>query len=99
MGDRGYGINGRKENMRKRTYTKAERKRKAKWHKQYNHRHDYTTYETANKKFTWTEMYLIWNKRLKGGRILTDVEIAKILQRSLQSVQLKRHKMRVSGGI
>lgn len=81
--------------MRERVYTKAERKRKAKWHKQYNHEHDYTTHETANKKYTWTEMYLIWNKRLKGGRILTDVEIAKILQRSLQSVQLKRHKMKM----
>jgi hypothetical protein len=76
-----------------RIYTKAERKRKTKWHKAYNHRHDYTTHETNRKKFTWTEMYLIWTKRLRGGRILTDPEIARILNRSLQSVQLKRHKM------
>jgi hypothetical protein len=38
-------------------------------------------------------MYLIWNKRLQGGRILTDIEIAKFLKRSLQAIQLKRHKM------
>jgi len=32
---------------------------------------------------------------LTGGRILTDVEIAKLLNRSLQAIQLKRHKMSV----
>jgi len=85
--------------MRQRIYTKAEIKRKQRWHKIYNQDHNYATEETAGKKFSWTEMYLIWNKRLTGGRILTDVEIAKLLKRSLQSVQLKRHKMKMSGGI
>jgi hypothetical protein len=77
-----------------RIYTKAERKRHIRWHKQYNQEHNYSTSETRGKEFTWTEMYLIWNKQLKGGRILTDVEIAKLLKRSLQSIQLKRHKMK-----
>jgi len=76
-----------------RSYTKVERKRKQRWHKQYNQEHVYTTKETRGKEYTWAEMYLIFNKRLKGGRILTDVEIAKLLHRSLQGIQLKRHKM------
>lgn len=76
-----------------RIYTQAERKRKTKWHKKYNHRHDYSTEETRGKKYTWSEMYIIHNKRLQGGRILTDVEIAKLLKRSLQGIQLKAHKM------
>lgn len=76
-----------------RIYTKVERKRKQRWHKQYNQEHDYATKETRGKKYMWSEMYLIWNKRMRGGRILTDVEIAKILNRSLQAIQLKRYKM------
>lgn len=81
--------------MRQRTYTKSERKRKTRWHKGYNQKHQYATEETKGKKYTWAEMYLIWNKRVQGGRILTDVEIAKFLNRSLQSIQLKRHKMKI----
>ena len=80
-----------------RVYTKAERKKKMRWHKGYNQMHKYATKETHGKKFSWTEMYLIWNKRLKGGRILIDVEIAKLLSRSLQAIQLKRHKMKMEG--
>jgi len=78
-----------------RTYSKLKKKRHVRWHKMYNQEHDYATRETHGKRFTWSEMYLICNKRLTGGRILTDVEIAKLLQRSLQSVQLKRHKMKI----
>ena len=80
-----------------RQYTKRQRKYKLRWHKGYNRLHKYGIKETEGKKYTWAEMYLIWNKRLKGGRILTDIEIAKILQRSLQAVQLKRHKMKMKG--
>ena len=84
--------------MGQRIYSQSERKRKTRWHKTHNHKHNYATEETHRRKFTWTEMYLIWNKRLKGGRVLIDTEIANILQRSLQSVQLKRHKMKMGGG-
>jgi hypothetical protein len=83
--------------MRQRIYTKAQRRYKMRWHKGYNQLHKYATKETEGKKYTWGEMYLIWNKRMKGGRILTDIEIAKLLQRSLQAIQLKRHKMNVEG--
>lgn len=62
--------------------------------KEYNRKHQYSTDETRGKKFTWSEIYLIWNKKLQGGKILTDVKIAKLLNRSLQSIQLKRHKMK-----
>ena len=83
--------------MTYRIYAQVERKRKTKWHKGYNRLHTYATKETKGTKYTWSEMYLIWNKRLKGGRILTDIEIAKILKRSLQAIQLKRHKMKYFG--
>lgn len=79
--------------MKKRIYTKAERKRKTKWHKEHNKANDYSTQATHNTRYTREEMYLILNKRIQGGRILTDVEIAKFLKRSLQAIQLKRHKM------
>lgn len=65
--------------------------------KEYNKKHQYATDETRGKKFTWSEMYLIWNKKLQGGSILTDVRIAKLLKRSLQSIQLKRYKMKYEG--
>ena len=84
---------GRMSNMR--VYSEKERKRKTKWHQEYNRVHVYATKETNGRKYTWSDMYLIWNKRLTGGRILTDIEIAKILQRSLQGIQLKRYKMKV----
>jgi len=80
-----------------RTYSKQKKARHVRWHKGYNQLHKYATKETEGKKYTWAEMYIIWNKRIKGGRILTDVEIAKLLQRSLQAIQLKRHKMNVEG--
>ena len=79
--------------MKKRIYGQAERKRHTRWHKRYFQEHDYSTPDTQRKKYTWAEMYLVWNKKLQGGRILTDIEIAKVLSRSLQSIQLKRHKM------
>jgi hypothetical protein len=78
-----------------RTYSKQKKARHVRWHKEYNQKHQYATDETKGKKYSWSEMYLIWNKRLTGGRILTDVEIAKLLNRSLQAIQLKRHKMTV----
>jgi len=78
-----------------RTYSKQKKARHVKWHKQYNQEHNYATKETKGKKFTWAEMYLIWNKQMQNGKILTDVQIAKLLKRSLQSIQLKRHKMRM----
>ena len=56
-----------------RIYGKAERERKRRWHKEHNQKHQYATKETKGKKYTWMEMYLIWNKRLTRGRILTDV--------------------------
>lgn len=59
----------------------------------YNRLHDYGKGQKVNRRFSWDEMYLIWNKRLEGGRVMTDVEIAKLLGRSLQSIQIKRHKM------
>lgn len=80
-----------------RVYSKQKKERHVKWHKQYNQLHDYATEETHGKKYTWAEMYLIWNKKMQGGRILTDVEIAKRLNRSLQAIQLKRHKMNIEG--
>jgi hypothetical protein len=80
-----------------RTYSKQKKARHVKWHKKYNQEHDYGVKGTRGVKYTWAEMYLIWNKQLKNGRILTDVEIAKILHRSLQAVQLKRHKMKYGG--
>lgn len=79
--------------MRKQIYSKTKIARHVKWHKGYNQLHNYATKATHNARYTRDEMYLIWNKRLQGGRILTDVEIAKFLKRSLQAIQLKRHKM------
>lgn len=76
-----------------RIYSKSKRRNHDRWHKQYNHEHDYSTKQTSRKRFTREEMFLIWHKRLTGGRVLTDPQIAKLLKRSLQSVQLKRHKM------
>ena len=81
----------------KKAYSKLKIKRHIRWHKKYNQAHDYATKDTRRAGYTWTEMYLIWNKRLKGGRILVDVEIAKLLSRSLQAIQLKRHKMKMEG--
>jgi hypothetical protein len=81
--------------MRVRIYTEAERKRKQRYHKKYNQLHDYSKDQKANRRFSWDEMYLIWNRKLKGGRELSDIEIAKLLKRSLQSIQLKRHKMNI----
>lgn len=74
--------------------TKAQKRYKIRWHKQYNRVHKYATKETEGKKYSWAEMYLIWNKKLEGGKIITDVKIAKVLKRSLQGIQLKRHKMK-----
>lgn len=81
--------------MRERKYTEKQRRYKMRWHKGYNRIHVYATKETEGKKYTWGEMYVIWNKKLKGGRILTDIEIAKLLKRSLQAIQLKRHKIKM----
>jgi hypothetical protein len=82
--------------MKQRIYSALKKKHHVKWHKGYNQEHNYSIKGTRGTKYTWAEMYLIWNKRLKGGRVLTDIEIAKILRRSLQAVQLKRHKMKVN---
>jgi hypothetical protein len=71
---------------------------KTRWHKHYNRKHRYGSKGTEKRRYTREEMYLIWHKRLQGGRILTDVQIAKLLKRSLQGIQLKRHKM-VKGGV
>lgn len=79
--------------MRIRICGQAERKRKTAYHKQYNQLHDYATKDIHGSSYTWSEMYLIWNKKMQGGRVLTDIEIAKFLKRSLQAIQLKRHKM------
>jgi hypothetical protein len=76
-----------------RTYSKLKKKRHVQWHKKYNKKHDYSTKETKGKRYTWAEMYVIWNCRLRGGKLLKDIEIAKLLNRSLQAIQLKRHKM------
>jgi hypothetical protein len=80
-----------------RIYSALKKKRHVRWHKEYNQKHNYGTKETQGKRYTWTEMYLILRKRLKGGRILTDIEIAKLLKRSLQAIQLKRHKIKMEG--
>lgn len=81
--------------MMGRVLTKKERKRKQKWHKEYNRIHVYATKETEGKKYTWSDMYLIWHKSMIGGKIISDIKIAKLLKRSLQAIQLKRHKMKV----
>lgn len=83
--------------MRKQIYSKTKIARHVKWHKGYNHLHTYSTKETHRTGYTWAEMYLIWNRKLnvKGARELSDIEIAKFLKRSLQAIQLKRHKMKI----
>lgn len=75
-----------------RVYTRKTRKYRNDYNKR-NRRYA----EKANKKFTWSDTYLIWNRKLQGGKELTDIQIAKVLKRSVQSVQLKRYKMKQKG--
>jgi hypothetical protein len=80
-----------------RVYSKLKKERHVRWRKKYNQKHRYGTKETQGKRYTLSEMCLILNKRwseLKGGRLLTDVEIAKLLKRSLQAIQLQRYKIK-----
>lgn len=57
----------------------------------------YAKDQPAMRPFTATDIYLIMRRRLKGGNILSDIQIAKLLKRSVQSVQMKRFKLTQSG--